>query len=116
MKFDDVRSGLVGDAGREIVGRGLATGDYDNNGKVGVLMVDSRRQTLSSYCDNRNAEHRPLARYPPRRHQRAIGTALAPFLPRTRGNSNNSVNASPMAPICPRQTHVSTSVLEPQLP
>lgn len=39
--FVDQPSALVGDAGRRIVGRGLATGDFDNDGRVDVVVVDS---------------------------------------------------------------------------
>jgi hypothetical protein len=39
--FEDTSAALSAEAGRRIVGRGLATGDYDNDGKVDVLIVDS---------------------------------------------------------------------------
>jgi len=41
QRLMDVSAGLIGPAGRPIVGRGIAVGDYDNDGKVDALMVDS---------------------------------------------------------------------------
>jgi enediyne biosynthesis protein E4 len=39
-RFEDA-STLLGDAARPIVGRGLATGDYDNDGKMDALITNS---------------------------------------------------------------------------
>jgi enediyne biosynthesis protein E4 len=40
-QFVDASASLIGDAGRPIVGRGLAIGDFENDGRVGALIVDS---------------------------------------------------------------------------
>lgn len=39
-RFDDASSGLVRGAERPIVGRGLASGDYDNDGRLDAVAVD----------------------------------------------------------------------------
>lgn len=45
--FEDVSAKLLNsEAQRKIVGRGLAVGDYDNDGKVDVLIVDSEGEPL----------------------------------------------------------------------
>jgi hypothetical protein len=44
--FDDASADLVSPANRPIVGRGLAIGDYDNDGKVDALVVDSEGHPL----------------------------------------------------------------------
>ena len=44
-RFSNVTAGL-GEAARPIVGRGLAVGDYDNDGKVDALVVDSAGKPL----------------------------------------------------------------------
>lgn len=44
--FDNVAAGLVGDADRPIVGRGLAIGDFDNDGREDILVVDSDGRPL----------------------------------------------------------------------
>src|ERR1051326_155059 len=43
---EDVVSLLDRDAGRALVGRGLAIGDYDNDGRMDVLAVDSEGSPL----------------------------------------------------------------------
>lgn len=40
-RFTDVRQGLTGGAERELVGRGLATGDYDNDGRIDAVVLNS---------------------------------------------------------------------------
>jgi enediyne biosynthesis protein E4 len=45
-RFDDLSSALIGGAGRPIVGRGLAVGDYENNGRMDALIVDSDGQPV----------------------------------------------------------------------
>jgi enediyne biosynthesis protein E4 len=40
-RFDDASTALAEGAGRPIVGRGLAIGDYDNDGRMDALLVDS---------------------------------------------------------------------------
>jgi enediyne biosynthesis protein E4 len=44
--FQDISSALIGDAGRPIVGRGLAVGDFLNNGKMDILVVDGEGAPL----------------------------------------------------------------------
>ncbi len=44
--FEDRSSALQGEAARPIVGRGLATGDFDNDGLVDVVVVDSFGEPL----------------------------------------------------------------------
>jgi hypothetical protein len=46
QKFEDARSGLSGEAGRAVVGRGLTIGDYDNDGRMDALVVDSEGKPL----------------------------------------------------------------------
>jgi hypothetical protein len=45
-RFDDESQALVGSAGRPIVGRGLAIGDFDNDGRMDALLVDSEGSPL----------------------------------------------------------------------
>ena len=45
-RFEDFSARLGAGAERRIVGRGLATGDYDNDGKMDVLVVDSEGSPL----------------------------------------------------------------------
>ena len=42
---------------KEIVGRGLATGDYDNDGRVDLLIVDSEGSPLLLHNETTNAGH-----------------------------------------------------------
>jgi hypothetical protein len=44
--FEDVSAKLGTDLTKPIVGRGLATGDYDNDGRVDLLIVDSEGSPL----------------------------------------------------------------------
>ena len=44
--FSNASTGLIGDAGKPIVGRGVAVGDYDNDGRVDMLIVDSEGKPL----------------------------------------------------------------------
>ncbi len=45
-RFDDVSARLGGNASRPIVGRGLALGDFDNDGRVDALVADSEGAPL----------------------------------------------------------------------
>lgn len=46
QQFQDITERLGKNARRNIVGRGLATGDYDNDGRIDVLLVDSEGTPL----------------------------------------------------------------------
>jgi enediyne biosynthesis protein E4 len=55
--FEDVSSAVGPDFGKKIIGRGLATGDYDNDGKVDVLIVDSEGKPLLLHNEGGPAHH-----------------------------------------------------------
>ncbi len=55
--FENASAGLIGPAGRRIVGRGLAIGDYDNDGKEDVLIVDSAGTPLLLHNETPHAGH-----------------------------------------------------------
>ncbi|HEX5322628.1 MAG TPA: CRTAC1 family protein [Capsulimonadaceae bacterium] len=44
--FTNASAALIGPADRSIVGRGLAIGDYDNDGRIDALVVDSEGRPL----------------------------------------------------------------------
>jgi hypothetical protein len=56
-RFSDASAGLVGPARRSILGRGLAIGDYLNNGMVDALVVDSLGQPLLLRNQTSNPGH-----------------------------------------------------------
>jgi hypothetical protein len=56
-KFLDVSGGLVDKARRRIVGRGLAIGDYDNDGRMDVLIVDSEGKPLLLHNETPKVGH-----------------------------------------------------------
>jgi hypothetical protein len=56
-KFLDVSGGLVDKARRRIVGRGLAIGDYDNDGRMDVLIVDSEGKPLLLHNETPQVGH-----------------------------------------------------------
>jgi hypothetical protein len=53
--FADATAGSGGDLGRPIVGRGLATGDYDNDGRIDLLIVDSEGAPLLLHNETASA-------------------------------------------------------------
>jgi hypothetical protein len=55
--FSDAGAGLIGAAGRPIVGRGLAIGDFDNDGRIDVLVVDSEGAPLLLHNETSHAGH-----------------------------------------------------------
>jgi hypothetical protein len=57
LRFDNVSKGLVGPALRPIVGRGLAIGDYDNDGRVDVLVADSAGKPLLLHNETPTSGH-----------------------------------------------------------
>jgi hypothetical protein len=60
--FTEVSSALAGPAGRSIVGRGLAIGDFDNDGRMDALVVDSEGAPLLLHNTTQNAGHWLLCR------------------------------------------------------
>jgi len=56
-QFDNVSSGLVGGAMRPIVGRGLAIGDFDNDGSVDALVTDAGGKPLLLHNETPGAGH-----------------------------------------------------------
>ena len=57
VRFSDASAGLTGDAAGPIVGRGLAIGDFDNDGKVDALVVDAEGHPLLLHNETPNAGH-----------------------------------------------------------
>jgi enediyne biosynthesis protein E4 len=57
QSFDDISSALVGDADRPIVGRGLAIGDFDNDGRMDALIVDDEGKPILLHNETPNAGH-----------------------------------------------------------
>lgn len=55
--FHDVTAAAGPDLARPIVGRGLAAGDYDNDGRVDVLIVDSEGRPLLLHNETSGAGH-----------------------------------------------------------
>lgn len=55
--FEEVTGSVGADLGKKIVGRGLATGDYDNDGKIDVLIVDSEGKPLLLHNEGGPAHH-----------------------------------------------------------
>ena len=57
-RMEDISAMAIDQAGRRpIVGRGLAVGDYDNDGKVDVLVVDSEGTPLLLHNETPTANH-----------------------------------------------------------
>jgi hypothetical protein len=80
-RFTDESARLGGGAQRPIVGRGLATGDYDNDGRIDALAVDSEGRPLLLHNVTPSAGHWLLVTLAGRRSNRdgygAIVTVVA---------------------------------------
>ncbi|MBV9848346.1 MAG: CRTAC1 family protein [Armatimonadetes bacterium] len=56
-RLEDVSGAAGADIAKPILGRGLAIGDYDNDGKVDVLIVDSQGAPLLLHNESRVSGH-----------------------------------------------------------
>jgi len=57
VHFSDASAALTGDAGAPIVGRGLAIGDFDNDGKMDALAVDIEGHPLLLHNETSSVGH-----------------------------------------------------------
>ena len=57
VTFEDVSARAGNDLQRPIVGRGLAIGDYDNDGRVDVLIVDSEGSPMLLHNESKPVGH-----------------------------------------------------------
>jgi hypothetical protein len=57
LTFEDVSNSSGPDLQRRIVGRGLAVGDYDNDGRMDALIVDSEGKPLLLHNQNTTVGH-----------------------------------------------------------
>ena len=57
LAFDDVTASTGKDLAKPIVGRGLAIGDYDNDGKIDILIVDSEGTPLLLHNESPNSKN-----------------------------------------------------------
>lgn len=55
--FDNISASAGPDFARPIVGRGLAVGDYDNDGKLDALVVDSEGAPLLLHNESTSTDH-----------------------------------------------------------
>ena len=56
-QFTDASAALTGDAGQPILGRGLAVGDFDNDGHIDALVVDSDGKPLLLHNETPSTGH-----------------------------------------------------------
>ena len=56
-RFTDASTALAGAADRPIVGRGLAVGDYDNDGRIDALIVDSEGTPILLHNETPSTGH-----------------------------------------------------------
>jgi len=56
-RFTDSTGSLAGPAGRPLVGRGLAIGDFDNDGRIDALVVDSEGAPLLLHNETQSTGH-----------------------------------------------------------
>ena len=100
QRFSEVDRTAGADWGRKIVGRGLAVGDYDNDGRVDVLIVDSEGAPLLLHNESHNTGHwLGLRLIGSRSNRDAIGaevTVETPSLKQTRrcGTDGSYLSAS----------------------
>jgi hypothetical protein len=56
-QFKDLVRQIGGDLAKPILGRGLATGDFDNDGRIDLLVVDYEGAPLLLHNSSRTASH-----------------------------------------------------------
>lgn len=57
ITFANVGPGMGADVNRPVVGRGLATGDFDNDGRIDVLIVDAEGAPVLLHNENGKVGH-----------------------------------------------------------
>ncbi len=57
LHLKEIPAGLIGPAQRPLVGRGLAIGDFDNDGRIDVLVADSEGVPVLLHNETKNSGH-----------------------------------------------------------